>query len=151
MSFKGLQRRSQKTERNANGRFKRKKRFGKSIENCAPAQFVAILNQKLGYIGAQVLEVNTVSFRASQYNHVTDDYVKKKLSQRWNIISGHRIQRDLYSAFLLKNSTPDLMHSDRDKCIQTFEIFKTNHDLCIKALKHSNRNLLSSFGIKKTA
>lgn len=95
--------------------------------------------------------MNTVSFCASQYNHVTDDYVKKKLSQRWNDIGGQRIQRDLYSAFLLKNSVPDLTHTDRDKCLKTFETFKTNHDSCIDELMHSNRNLLSSFGIKKTA
>lgn len=81
MSFKGLSKRAKKTERNEKGRFKRKKRFGKSISVRAPAQLLSIIKRKLEYIDGSYNEVNTKTFKASQYNHVTDTYRKKKLSR----------------------------------------------------------------------
>lgn len=90
------------------GKFKRKKRFGKSIANKAPATLIGILRQKCESLGIPgVIEVPT-SVRASQYNHQTGEYTKKELSQRWNDMSeGERIQRDLYSAFLLQHYDPE--------------------------------------------
>lgn len=148
MSFKGLQRRAKETTINDRGKFNRKSRFGKSLLNHAPARFLTILARKLNYTGKVLNTVNTQTFRASQYNHVTDDYVKKKLSQRGQYINGIWIQRDLYSAFLLMNSDKDRSHADRDKCIAAFESFMTNHNKCINDLKSCNKKLPSSFGIR---
>lgn len=149
MSFAGLAKRSQKTEKNDQGRYKRKARFGKSIGNRAPAMLVSIISRKLSYMGKEIRTVNTQTFRASQYNHVTDDYVKKKLSQRGQHISRTWIQRDLYSAFLLMNADEDLSHADRERCFATFNDFVTNHDICIRGLLNSNTKHPSSFGLKK--
>ncbi len=55
MSFKGLQKRKKKTEKKKNGRFKSKKRFGKSIGNHAPAQFLSIVKRKLDQTGANTM------------------------------------------------------------------------------------------------
>ena len=52
----------------------------------------------------------TFQTKATQYNHVTDDYTKKKLSARWDVMpDGTKVQRDLYSAFLLQHidNTPE--------------------------------------------
>ena len=49
-------------------------------------------------------QVHTQTFKASQFNHVTGEYVKKDLNNRWNVIQNESIQRDLYSAFLLMNA-----------------------------------------------
>lgn len=151
MSFAGLQRRAKETTINKNGRYNRKSRFGKSLKNHAPARFLSVLDRKLKYIGAELHLVNTKTFRASQYNHVTDDYVKKKLSCRGQTINGKWIQRDLYSAFLLMNSNTALDRPDRDKCLKTYETFVTNHDLCINSLLSDNRKYPSSFGLKKVS
>lgn len=145
MSFKGLQRCSGKQK---DGRSGRKKRFGKSIQNRAPAQFCSILRQKLERLGGQYLEVNTRTFRASQYNHVTDTYSKKPLSRRGNSIEGRWVQRDLYSAFLLKNSADSLRHTDRAKCIGTYPAFLLAHDACIQAIRHSETTIPKSFGFQ---
>ena len=59
------------------------------------------------YFGKKLNQVNTQTFKASQYNHFTDEYIKKELSNRWNNFDGIKVQRDLYSAFLLKNSKKD--------------------------------------------
>jgi len=132
MNFKGLQRRSKKSEKNDRGRFKRKKRFGKSISNKAPAMFVSILERKLKSRGTRLNKVNTRSVKASQYNHADDTYKKKKLSQRWNDIDGRRVQRDLYSAFLIMNVDAGLAGIDKDKCDRRYDNFLRLHDLCIR-------------------
>lgn len=51
-----------------------------------------------------IKKIDTFATKASQYNHTTGEYSKKQLSDRWNDIEGLRIQRDLYSAFLIGNT-----------------------------------------------
>ena len=101
MNFKGLQRRTKKTEKRENGKFKRKKRYGKSLGNKAPSKLLIMIDNKLKYFGKELIKVNTREVKASQYNHLNGQYKKKKLSQRWNDLDGHKIQRDLYSAYLI--------------------------------------------------
>ena len=114
--------------------------------------FISIINRKLGYLGKEIHKVDTKTFRASQYNHFTNDYVKKKLSKRWNYFpDGTKVQRDTYSAFLLMNSSNDLTHADRDLCFKTFDTFKQQHDILMYKLTTSNKKYPSSFGIKKVA
>ena len=151
MNFKGLQKRSKKTEKNKDGKYKRKKRFGKSIGTRAPFQFLSILKRKLGYTGGTYQEVNTWTFKASQYDHISDTYRKKKLSRRYNTINGEWVQRDLYSAFLLMNSDDTLEHTDRNRCFQNYSKFKTMHDQCMTEILQSEKHIPSSFGIHKTA
>ncbi|WP_231687883.1 transposase [Bacillus sp. FJAT-27251] len=108
MSFKGLQRRNKETTVNKQGKFNKKKRFGRTISQHAPSMFLDILNRKLGYMGKELKKVNTHRIKASQYNHFTNTYHKKSLHQRWNDFGFCRIQRDLYSAFLLMNCKDSL-------------------------------------------
>lgn len=148
MSFRGLTRKSKSATKKADGRFRSRKRFGKSISNHAPAAFLNILGNRLASGGGELVKVDTVSFRTSQYNHVTDDYVRKKLSCRGNFIDGHYIQRDLYSAFLLKNSNDTGTAADRQKCIDAFPMFLITHDACMDALLAENKKYPSSFGLR---
>jgi len=142
MNFKGLQRRSQKTEKNEQGKYKRKKRFGKSIANKAPSMFLSILNRKLNRFGTKLNKIDTWSVKASQYNHSQDIFKKKKLSQRWDIIDGKRVQRDMYSAFLIMNVTDDMKSIDRNKCSKEFRNFLMLHDTEVQRLS-GNKNLSS--------
>lgn len=148
MSFAGLSRKAKKTERNKNGKNKRKKRFGKSIQSRAPAELVSILDRKLHYCEKEIIKVNTVRFRASQYNHVTDNYHKKKLSRRYTVIENKRIQRDLYSAFLIMNSNDTFDKTDRQRCIATYQKFCLMHDKCIRDLSNNPKKYPSSMGLK---
>lgn len=70
MNFKGLQSRAKKTEKNEKGKFKKKKRFGKSLANKAPSMFLNILSNKLKVKGGLYFEINTYKVKASQYNHL---------------------------------------------------------------------------------
>jgi hypothetical protein len=134
MNFKGLQKRSKKTEKNDKGKFKRKKRFGKSLANKAPAKLLTILDNKLKYFGEKLIKVNTKEVKASQYNHLNCRYNKKKLSQRWNDLNGIKIQRDLYSAFLIQHVNDDLCSINQEECKRDFKMFKILHDKEIERL-----------------
>ena len=145
MNFKGLQARAKKTEKNERGKFKRKKRFGKSLANRAPSMFLNILKRKLSYFGKPLIEIDTFSACASQFNHIDESYRKKKLSERWNVINGMKVQRDMYSAFLIMNINPDLKTFNLEKCNKRFENFLHLHHQEVKRLL-GNRNL-SCIGI----
>jgi len=148
MNFKGLQKRAKNTTVNEKtGRFNKKKRFGKSLANKAPAKLIEIINRKLNYVGKEILKVNTWKVKASQYNHIEDNYQKKKLNERWNIIKGDKIQRDLYSAFLMMNVKDNLEEIDKNLCNKFYKRFKENHQKEIKRIKSSKIKTLGSMGI----
>ena len=149
MNFKGLQGRAKETKLDKNGRYARKKRFGKSLASRAPSMFVKILDNKLKTAGGHLYTVNTRTFKASQYDHTADEYRKKTLGQRWNHLkNGDKIQRDLYSAFLLMNSSPTLEEPDKKLCRKTYPQFASLHDAEMERLNSESKPHLSSMGIR---
>ena len=147
MNFKGLQKRSKKTEiSEKTGKFKKKKRFGKSLLNRAPASLIEIIDRKLGYIGKSIIKIDTFKVKASQLNHSTNEYKKKSLSERWIEISGNKIQRDLYSAFLIKNVKENLEEVDIEKSQKEFGNFVKLHNEEILKIKKSNIKTLKCMG-----
>jgi hypothetical protein len=127
MNYKGLQARAKETKKDEHGKFKKKKRFGKSLANKAPAKLLMLLNNKLKYFGKELIKVNTREVKASQYNHLNGKYNKKKLSQRWNDLDGIKVQRDLYSAFLIQHVNEDLKSINQEGCNEDFENFMILH------------------------
>lgn len=150
MNFKGLAKKSKETKvSKKTSRIKSKKRFGKSIQNFAPSMFLTILNRKLTYIDKKLNKVKTASFKASQYNHHSNKFIKKKLSNRWNYVDKYKVQRDLYSAFLIMNSKTNLKQTDRNLCIENFDNFIKLHDNEISRLENCIYKVPTSFGIKQ--
>ena len=145
-----LKKRSKKTKKKPDGKFTKKKRFGKSINTYAPAQFIDILDRKLGYQGFQMRKIRTKTFKASQYDHIKQTYQKKELKDRSFLLGDHiRIQRDLYSAFLLMNSKDDLMEIDQTLCEQNFSKFLKLHEKEIAYMKqHTDIYNNPCFGLK---
>ncbi len=96
-----LMKRAKETTVNNKGRINRKKRFGKSVKNRCPGGFQAAVENKFKTSGGTYIEVPN-NYRASQYDHTADDYIKKKLSDRmYKLADGTLVQRDWYSSFLL--------------------------------------------------
>ena len=158
MNWSSLTHRAKKTERSEKtGKIKRKKRFGKSVANKAPAMFVRILSQKCASL-AEVLPdpprlilVPTFA-KASQYDHQSDSFQKKELSQRWAVLQdGQTIQRDLYSAFLLQHFNTETDSFDKQALTRDFPKFTTLHDQEIYRIEHSEKRILRSMGIRRTA
>ncbi len=148
MNYKGLQARTKEISFNKKtGKINSKKRFGRSLANKAPSMFLTILNNKLKWHDEQLLKIDTYSIKASQYNHIEDNYTKKKLSERWNHFDGFDIQRDLYSAFIIMCTKDNLKETDKDLCNSEFSKFKELHDIEVERIRNNKSKLISSMGI----
>ena len=127
-------------------RFKKKKRFGSSIRDRAPSEFLTILRRKCRQQGGDLLYVDTRNVKASQYDHVRGEYIKVPLSCRMKEIGSHTVQRDLYSAFLIRHVNDDLKTIDRGSCAEDFESFLNAQDLCISSIRASGEARPLCFG-----
>lgn len=152
MRFRGLAKRAKETKKNDKGKFMWKKRFGKSISNKAPATFVNILERKVIDAGGTFQKVNTFTVKASQLNHLTETYTKKNLNKRWNTMpDGTKVQRDLYSAFLIMNVDESLGKVDIPLCNEAYEQFLKLHNEEVKRIEATIGVTPSSMGIRHTA
>lgn len=148
MNFKGLQKRSKQLTKNDKGKFNKRKRFGKSLLHRNPGYFVAQLEKVFKQTHGNVLKVPIFDYRASQYDHLSGAFEKKKLSKRWHVFeTGEKVQRDLYSAFLLYCANETAQQIDPELCLKEYDQFKTNHDLCIEKIIQNKQKVLNS-GIK---
>lgn len=111
------------------------KNFGRSVKVRAPGAFVTKLIRKAESAGGKVEELNTRRLRMSQYDHITEQCVKKPLSQRWHRLGGGNelVQRDCYSAFLAKNVIEGEHNSSMlDTSWTTAEPLLRRAGLCLK-------------------
>lgn len=140
MNYQALAKKSKKTEKSdKTGKCKKKKRFGKSIGIHAPAQLISIIETKLSYDNRTLIKVDNKAIKASQFNHITGEYIKPKLSQRWKTLDHDiNVQRDLYSAYLLSNVIGPT-EIDVQSCFDNFENFKNKHDELMNYLNNINK------------
>ena len=151
MNIQGLQKRSKNTEiSDKTKRYKKKKRFGKSIQIHAPAALIQKVKRRVQYCKGTFTEINTFKVKASQFNHITGEYMSSELNKRWKeLITGTKVQRDLYSAFLLYNAL-DEETIDIDRCSKTFDNFYELHNNLInemRMLKTLGKHYPSCMGI----
>jgi len=146
MNIKALQKKAKETTKNEKtGKYNRKKRFGKSILNCNPGYFISRAKILFEQTGGKVQEVNTWTFKASQYDHKLDDTNKKQLSQRWHLFEdGTKVQRDLYSSFLLACADKFLSKPDKQLCDQYFDGFQSLHDEHVKMIISNGKKIKNS-------
>ena len=125
-------------------KYKKKKRFGKSIKNRCPGYFQTGIEKKFKNTGGAYIEVPT-NYKASQYDHTINDYVKKKLSDRmYKLKDGTIIQRDLYSSFLLYCIDLENRTIDKNKCNKTFNDFYKKEKALIEYIKANKIKVLNS-------
>lgn len=150
MNWQALAKKSKEAKKSqTSGKNLSRKRFGKSIANKSPATFVKCLQYKAEQMGGSLWKLNTKEAKASRYNHEDKAYHKKKLSKRWNDMpDGHKVQRDLYSAFLIQNSNETLNGFIQKELESKYPKFLALHDKEILRLSR-NEHLLSSMGISK--
>lgn len=161
MDFKALAKRASETRRAdkksvvtaADGikkevyKYKRKKRFGKSIASRAPALILQILSMKCTQYGLAYLTTDTRKMKASQYDHTSDACTKHTLKDRMLVLSdGTIVQRDLYSAYLHQHADASLEHPDREACIRDFSAFMSMHDALIRQMKADGTSMKQCFG-----
>ena len=117
--------------------------LAKMIQFCTPWILKSKLEENI-----ELKFVDKYNYRASQYNHLTNEYSKPKLSERVKKIWEDIIQRDLYSAYLLLNNSEDLKTIDRKKCIENFNTFLENHNQLISELKENWLTYPQSFWLE---
>lgn len=78
------------------------KRYGRSVNRCAPGMFVALLCRLAASAGGRVVELNAWCAKLSQ-TCLCGAIKKKRLSERWHDCQcGVSAQRDLFSAYLAR-------------------------------------------------
>ena len=160
MNFKALQKKSKKTERQDEAvpvkqkddsskmvrKYKRKKRYGRSIKNRSPGRMQADLKLKATQYGIPYYEIDIYQYRASQLHHDTGEYSKPALNERFKMIEGHQVQRDLYSAFLVCHTDDTLTVPDFKACHLDFPHFVEMQDTLILNMKKCGHTMKSCFG-----
>lgn len=148
MNWPALAKRAKETKRRKDGRYASKKRFGKSIASRAPGLFVKLYREKVVALGGTFEEIITREARASQYDHTDGTYTKKKLSERYAHLSdGSVVQRDLYSAFLIRHVNQDLKTYNQQQLEEDFDSFKKLQDREMIRLRSLETKLPSSMGL----
>ena len=108
------------------GKIQKKKRFGKSVANHAPAMFVTILENKVKSLGGKVIKVDTQN-AASQYDFTNNSFEKHELKERSVTLSnGDTHQRDMLAAFNLQHLKYDKAEKkqyDTEAMAQHYERF----------------------------
>ena len=127
-----------------NGRMKRKKRFGRSIKNRCPGYLQAKAKQLFESTGGMYVEV-PILYRASQYDHTSDTYIPKKLSQRvYYLTDGTKVQRDWYSSYLLYCINKTYTQINKLKCRSNFATMYQKEKNMIEEIIRSRKKIMNS-------
>ena len=92
------------------------------------------IRYKTMYQGKTFILANTREVKASQLNHLTEEYNKVSLGTRAKMIGGDLVQRDLYSAFLLQHVGIDGVTVDIECCKSDFDTFLRNQEFTMSQL-----------------
>jgi hypothetical protein len=160
MQFRHLQKRSKKMARQEKlstikkkdgstiqvKKFKRKKRFGHSIKNRSPSFFQSELKRRATLYGIPFVQIDTAKYKASQLHHDTGEYIKSSLNERYKTISGCKVQRDLYSAFLIRHSDSSLCRPDFETCNADFRHFAETQDALLSEMRANKISNIPCWG-----
>lgn len=160
MSFKSLQKKAKKTERSDKvseirkpsgmvilvRKYKRKKRYGHSIKNRSPSFFQSELKRKAGLMDIPVVEIDTKKYKASQLHHDTGEYIPAGLNERYKTIADHQVQRDLYSAFLIRHTDASLCRPDFATCTVDFQHFVALQNALLSEMRASHISNIPCWG-----
>ena len=125
--YKGWAARAKETKvSERTGKIQRKKRWGKSVADHAPAMFVTVLENKVKSLGGVFIKVDPKN-AASRYDFTDGSFTKHELDERSITLSnGDTHQRDLLAAFNLrhlKSGTEETKQYDRAAMRQHYDRF----------------------------
>ena len=147
MSFAELAKRHETPTKNESGKFLSSAGFGKHVKRRAPASLISLIKYKAFFRGRKFLEVNVDDIAATQLDHSTGERKPLELSQRVKIVDNQVVQRDLYSAFLLKNIYPSGTGVDLSSCKKDFPHFLSLQEETMENLEFEKTT--PSMGLKK--
>ncbi len=107
---------------------------GSFLMQTAPAGFVRILEYKADLQEKSFYRISPFAVKAAGFNHHTGTYQKMPRRKSWRIVDGRKVDKDLYSAFLLSNTAPDLQSFDLERCRQRYPDFLKAQEGCLEYL-----------------
>ena len=129
--------------KNENGKFKKKKRFGKSVQNHAPSMFIEILKNKVNSLGGTLNKID-IKNGASQFDFTNGEKTKHELKERRITLSnGNTHLRDTLAAFNLQHFENNKYNVD--KMNENYDNFCKLEQIEIN--RHKGKKRLKSFGI----
>ncbi len=141
MDWPALNKRAKKTTINPKTkRYRCKKRFGSSARDCSPASFEKILMNAVLKRGGKFHYIDTVACKASQFNHITGEYIKSALSEREKMIGPYWVQRDMYSAHLIEHTNSTYNGYNIDDLIRDFFNFRKLMIAEVRRLQKEQQN-----------
>ena len=118
------------------------------------AEGIDIICPNIGLAGTEVKLVNAMSreyvlkqilYRASQYDHTSDTYIPKKLSQRmYHLADGTKVQRDWYSSYLLYCINKTYTQINKLKCRSNFATMYQKEKNMIEEIIRSGKKIMNS-------
>ncbi|MCD7872158.1 MAG: hypothetical protein LUG21_02435 [Clostridiales bacterium] len=142
-----LKKKAKKSTINNKVKNTKRKRFGHSVHNRCPGYFQAKVKELFESTGGSCQEVPR-SYKASQYDHTSDEFIKKKLSQRmFKLSDGTKVQRDWYSSLLLYCANDSYDSIDRKRCLNCFEKQYEREQAMIDRIISEGKKIMNS-GIK---
>ena len=149
-NFKSLQKKTKKPKDGSvkldkNGRPARRKRHGLSLWRRCPGYFQARVKYKFESTGGTYTEVPKYDYRASQYDHTNGEYIKKGRNVRiYKLSDGTKVQRDLYSSFLLYMYDAATQNVDKADCRESFVRIYPMHQARVQYIKEHNLKIMNS-------
>jgi hypothetical protein len=136
-------RKAKETTKNEKGKFKKKKRFGKSVHNHAPSMFIEILKNKVNSLGGTLNKID-IKNGASQFDFTNGEKTKHELKERRITLSnGNTHLRDTLAAFNLQHF--------QNKEFNVVEMNENYLNFCNlekqEIERHQGNKVLKSFGI----
>lgn len=102
-SFRSMQSRAKETTKNAKGKYVSKKRYGKSLANRAPSEFLTILHNKVNQYADGVYVDIPSTTACTQYDFTNGEFTKHEREERTITTSdGVCHDRDALAAFNMK-------------------------------------------------
>ena len=124
--YKGWSARKKETKTDEKtGKYKSKKRYGKSIGNHAPAMFVTILENKVKSLGGNFEIVETYN-AASRFDFTDGSFKDHRYERVITLSNGDTHQRDLLAAFNLRHlklDTEEAKQYDMESMSQHYDRF----------------------------
>lgn len=123
-SFKSMQARAKSTSLTKSGSIRSKKRYGKSIKNRAPSEFLSILKNKLLHYPQGKYYVIPTSYACTQFDFTNESFTVHKVSEREITTSdGIKHNRDTLAAFNIKNAILGDISDTKKRITKSKELF----------------------------
>lgn len=112
LDYAKMQKKKELQQKEDGSGYKSRANYGSQLLYASPAMLRDLLTQKLAYQGIELNKVSTYDSKLSQINHESGIYKKHDLSEKFRNVRGIKVNRRLYTAYLLSFFNGDYTFSN---------------------------------------